>query len=173
MLTRKKVIPFVSLVLLIGVLFLIIGTPGYQSIRIKNRDFVSLENKLKEVVNTNTKIDIKELSDFVWDECYVFNPYYPPEAIYKKVGTEWTTARTYIGYLLFHNMENKTVNDEQFIIVFKKSNKVILSAKYSLNQLPVIFKLDNYKFTSDNSKFIVSVAKQYDEGKIKELSLKK
>lgn len=173
MLTRKKVIPFVSLVLLIGVLFLIIGTPGYQSIRIKNRDFASLENKLKEVVNANTKIDIKELSDFVWDECYVFNPYYPPEAIYKKVGTEWTTARTYIGYLLFHNMENQTVNDEQFIIVFKKSNKVILSAKYSLNQLPVIFKLDNYKFTSDNSKFIVSVAKQYDEGKIKELSLKK
>jgi thermostable 8-oxoguanine DNA glycosylase len=34
------------------------------------------------------------------------------------------------------------------------------------------FKLDNYRFTSSNAKFIVSAAKQYDESKIKELILK-
>jgi len=56
--------------------------------------------------------------------------------------------------------------------VFKKDSKVILSAQYSLNQLPIIFKLDNYKFASSNADFIVSVAKQYDLGRIKELSLK-
>jgi hypothetical protein len=173
MLTKKKATPIVALVLVIGILFLIIGTRRYQSIKIKNRDFVPLENKLKEAVIANTEIDIKELSDFDWDECYVFTPYYPPESIYEKVGTTWTTTRTYIGYLLFHIMDIGTVNDDQFVIVFKKGNKVILSATYSLNQLPVIFKLDNYKFTSDNSKFIISVAKQYHEGKIKELSLKK
>ncbi|WP_406766781.1 hypothetical protein [Candidatus Clostridium radicumherbarum] len=164
--------PIVALILIIGILFLIFGTPRYQSIRIKNGDFAGLKNKLKEAVNINSEVDIKELADFDWDECYVFAPYFPPEEIYKRVGSEWTTTKTYIEYLLFHNMENQIVNDAQYVVVIKKDSKVILSTKYDLNELPVIFKLDNYKFTSSNFKFIVSVAKQYVEGQIKELSLK-
>ena len=57
-------------------------------------------------------------------------------------------------------------------MVFKKGNKVVLSRRYSINELPVIFKLDNYKFTSNKAKFLVTVAKQYDKDKIKELILK-
>jgi hypothetical protein len=172
MLTKKKVKPIIGVALLAAMLFLLFGTPRYQSIKVKNENFAGLENKLKEAINTNTEIDIKKLTDFDWDECYVFTPYYPTEAIYEKVGAEWTTTKTYIEFLLLHNVERQTVNDDQYGIVFKKDSKGILSAKYSLNQLPVIFKLDNYKFTSSNAKFIVSAAKQYDEGKIKELVLK-
>lgn len=170
---KKKIVLIIGIVLIAGILFLIFGTPKYQSMKIKNRDFLSLENKIKEAVNTNAEIDMKKLTDFDWDECYVFTPYYPPKAIYEKVGSEWTTTKTYIGLLLFHNVENQTENDDQHIIVFKNDNKVVLSSKYSLNQLPVIFKLDDYKFTSNNAEFIVSTAKQYNEGKIKELVLKK
>lgn len=172
MLAKKKIVLIMGIVLVIAVLFLIFGTPRYQSIKVKNKNFASLESKLKEEVNTNTEINIKELTDFDWDECYVFTPYYPPKEIYEKVGAEWTTTKTYIEFLLFHNSENQTVNDDQYVIVLKKNSKVILSAQYSLNQLPIIFKLDNYKFASNNADFIVSVAKQYDLGRIKELSLK-
>lgn len=172
MLGKKKMVFIMGIILVIAVLFLIFGTPRYQSIKVKNKNFASLKSKLKEAVNTNTEINIKELTDFDWDECYVFTSYYPPEVIYEKVGVEWTTTKTYIEFLLFHNSENQTVNDGQYVIVFKKDSKVILSAQYSLNQLPIIFKLDNYKFASSNADFIVSIAKQYDLGRIKELSLK-
>jgi len=77
-----------------------------------------------------------------------------------------------MGFLLFHSAENQTVNDEDFLMVLKKDNKVGLAKLYSINQLPVIFKLDNYKFTSNNTKFLVRIAKQYDGGKIKELILR-
>lgn len=173
MLNKRKILMIVGVVLLIAILFLIFGTPRYQSIKLKNKDFGGLENKLKEAVNANTEIDISKLTEFDWDECYVFPPYYPSEAIYKKVGAEWTTTKTYVQFLLFHNIENQTVNDDQYIIMFKKDNKVVLSAKYSLNQLPIIFKLDNYKFVNNNAKFIVSVAEQYAGGKIRELDLKR
>lgn len=173
MLNRKKIVLIIALGLALSVLFLIFGTPGYQAIKIKNKSFVDLENKLKDAVNTSTEIDIKKLTDFDWDECYVFTPYYPPEAIYEKVGAEWTTTKTYIEFLLFHGFENEIVNEDQYVIVFKKDSKVILSAKYSLNQLPIIFKLDNYQFASSNAKFMVSTAKQYVEGNIKELTSKK
>jgi len=170
---NKKIVSIIGAVLVIIISFSIFGTLRYQFIKVKNESFVNLENKLKEVVNTNTEIDINELTDFEWDECYVFTPYYSPEAIYEKVGVEWTTTKTFIEFLLFHDVENQTVNDDQYMIVFKKDDKVILSAKYSLNQLPIIFKLDDYKIASNNAKFMVTVAKQYDEGKIKELILRR
>lgn len=173
MLKNKKLVLIVQVIFIITILFCIFGTPRYQSIKVKNESFVDLENKLKEAVNSSTEIDIKKLTGFDWDECYVFTPYYPSKAVYEKVGTEWTSHKTFIGFLMFHNMENETVNDDQYLIVFKKESKVILTARYSLDQLPVIFKLENNRFTSDNAKFIVSVPKQYDEGKIKELVFKK
>lgn len=70
-------------------------------------------------------------------------------------------------------MENETFNDEDRLMVFRKGKRVVLSQIYSLNQLPVIFKLNDYKFTSNNSKFLVTNSKLYDEGKIKELVFKK
>lgn len=170
---NKKIVSIIGSVLVVIISFFIFGTQRYQSIKVKNESFVNFENKLKEAVNTNTEIDINKLTSFDWDECYVFTPYYPPKAIYEKVGVEWTTTKTFIEFLLVHDSENQTINDDQYMIVFKKDNKVILSAKYSLNQLPVIFKLDNYKVASNNAKFMVTVVKQYDEGKIKELLLKK
>lgn len=170
---RKKGILILGVVSIVAILFLTFGTPSYQAIKVKNKNFTVFENKLKEAVNKNSEIDLKKLTDFDWDECYVFTPYYPPKEIYEKVGTEWTTARTYIRFILFHGLENKTVNDDQYLIAFKKDSKVILSAVYSIEKLPVVFKLDNYMFTSSNAKFIVSTyANQYDEGKIKELTIK-
>jgi len=166
---NTKIVWISGAVLVIIISFSIFGTPRYQSIKVKNESFVNLENKLKEAVNTNTEIDINELTNFEWDECYVFTTYYSPKVIYEKVGVEWTTTKTFIEFLLFHDVENQTVNDDQYMIVFKKDDKVILSAKYSLNQLPIIFKLDDYKISSNNAEFMVIVAKQYDEGKIKEL----
>jgi hypothetical protein len=170
---NKKLLINITIVFIIIISFSIFGTPRYQSIKIKNEDFSDLENKLKEEANKNFEIDIKELTNFDWDECYVFSPYYPSKDVYEKVGTEWTTAKTFIGFCMFHNSENETVNEDQFFIVFKKEKKVVLEKRYSLNELPIIFKLDNNKFTSNNAKFSVLTSKTYSQDKIKELILKK
>ncbi|BCZ47180.1 hypothetical protein psyc5s11_32470 [Clostridium gelidum] len=172
MIERKKVVRNIVIVFMITLLFFIVGTPRYQSMKIKSEGFSDLENKLKETVFDNSEIDIKKLTNFDWDECYVFNPYYPSKEVYEKVGVEWTNTKTFIGFLMIHDVENETSNDDQFLIVFKKENKVVLAKIYSLNELPVILKLEDNKFTSSNAKFLVTVSKQYDEGKIKELVLK-
>ncbi|UZW14480.1 hypothetical protein OSC52_01150 [Clostridium pasteurianum] len=166
----KKIFPLIGITLII--LFFIFGTPRYQSVKISNESFIVLENKLKEASNTNSEININNLTSFSWDECYVFPPYYPQEMIYEKVGREWTSSETFIEFLMFHNIENQTVNDDQYLIVFKKDNNIVLSKIYDLDQLPVIFKLDKYKFKSNNANFLIKVSNQYDEGKIKELTLK-
>lgn len=173
MVKEKKAVLISGVIIVISILFSIFGTPRYQSIKIKNEKFEGVESKLKVEVNRNTEIDINKLTDFDWDECYVFPPYYPSKQVYEKVGTEWTTYKTFIEFLMFHHIENQAFNEDQQLIVFKKDSKVILSEVYRLNTLPIIFKVDNYKFTSNNAKFMVIVAKQYDDDKIKELIIKK
>ena len=172
MINNKIIVRIIGVVfIIIIIVFFIFGTPRYQSMKTKSEGFSDLATKLK-ASTTKSEIDMNKLTNFVWDECYVFTPYYPSKAVYEMVGTEWTTSKTFIGFLMSHSAENETVNDDQFLIVFKKANKVVLAKRYSLSELPVIFKLDNYKFTSNNAKFLVGAAKQYDEGKVKELVLK-
>lgn len=168
---NKKVVNSIVFVFII-VLFSIVGTPRYQYIKIESEGFLDFENNLKEASIANSEIDIKQLTNFDWDECYVLDPYYPSEEIYEKVGAEWTTAKTFIGFLMFHSIENEIVNEDQFVMVFKKENKVVIAKRYNLKELPVIFKLDNNKFESNNAKFLVTVSKLYDKGEIKELVLK-
>ena len=172
MIIIKRIGQFIAVVFILTLLFFTFGTSRYQSMKTKGCSLVVFENKLKKASAENSEIDISKLTNFQWDECYVFTPYYPSKDIYKKVGTEWTTAKTYLGFLVSHNAENDTISDEDFLIVFKKGTKVVLANKYSINQLPVIFKLDNFKFTRKNAKFLVTSSKQYDKGKIKELILK-
>lgn len=169
----RKNVKCILAVLTLILLFLIFGTPKYQSMKIKSRSFVEVENGIKEAVSISSEVDISKLINFQWDDCYVFHAYYPSEEVYKKVGREWTKCETYLGYLIFHRIENETVNDDQYLVVFKKDNKVILSEIYSLNELPVIFKIEDFKFTRDKGVFTVNSSKGFADGKIKELILKK
>lgn len=169
MIKNRKPAVIIGIFLSIIILFLIFGTPGYQSIKIKNKSFGDTENNIKEACSKNNTIDLKKLTNFDWDECYIFTPYYPSEKVYEKTGTEWTTYRTYIGFLMFHGMENETVSDDQYLIVFKKDSRVILSAKYSLSQLPVIFRPDGCRIIVNNSRFQVTSSKQYNDSRVKEL----
>lgn len=169
MIKSRKPAVIMAVFISIAVLFFIFGTPGYQSMKIRNKSFADTENNIKEACSKNTIIDLKKLTDFDWDECYIFTPYYPSEKVYEKAGTEWTTCRTFIGFLMFHGMENETVSDDQYLIVFKKGSRVILSEKYSLSQLPVIFRPDSCRITVNNARFQVTSSKQYDNSTIKEL----
>ncbi|ERI92333.1 hypothetical protein HMPREF1982_02315 [Clostridiales bacterium oral taxon 876 str. F0540] len=170
--SKRKSLIIIGAVLIAAILFSIFGTPKYQSMKINNISSETLISKLNEAVSTNPDVDMNKLTDFKWDECYVFTPYYSSKQVYEKTGVEWTSYKTFIGFLMFHSTENETVNDDQYLIVFKKDNKVVLADKYSLSKLPIIFKLKDFRITRDNAKFKVTASKQYDGGKVKELVLK-
>jgi len=172
MLVRKKPLIIIGAVVIAAILFSIFGTPKYQSMKINIISSEILHSTLKEAVSTNSEVDISKLTDFKWDECYVFTPYYPSKQVYEKTGVEWTSYKTFIGFIMFHSAENETVNDDQYLMVFKKDNKVVLADKYSLSKMPIIFKLKDFRITRDNAKFTVTASKQYDGGKVKELVLK-
>lgn len=159
---ENKFLIFTLLIISFIGLFLIFGTPSYQSIKIKAANDNFFKKEIVELSSSNKEIDIKECTDFQWDEFYVFPPYYPNENIFKDVGVKWTERRTYLGYLLFRDMEYEAVSEEQFLIVFKKDDKVILSKIYTTNKIPIIFKdsLNTYaplKVNVKKSKFIVNV----------------
>ncbi|WHH58334.1 hypothetical protein [Petroclostridium sp. X23] len=164
----KKTMMVIGIIFII-IFFFIFGTPKYQSMKIKSEDFSDFAIKIKEASKTYSEIDIKKFINFNWDECYVFPPYYPPERVYEKTGTEWTEYKTFIGFLLFHDIEHESVDDSDYLIVFKKDSKVVLSQITSSDELSVIFRLDNFKFASSNAKFLVRDAEQYEGEKIKEL----
>lgn len=152
---KNTIILIVGLTIILTGVFMVYGTFYYRSIKINNISTKKFENTLKDKLKSQSSIDIKKCTDFEWDRAYVFPPYHSSNDVYKKVGKEWTNYNTYIGYLLFHDMENKTVSEGQRLIVFTKNDNVILSKIYNLIDLPVIFQVPDYSFTSTDSQFNV------------------
>lgn len=148
----KKVL---FLVVLLSILFFAFGTPKFQTMKINSIDIAQFENALKEKALTSSEIDIKECTDFEWDLCYVFPPYHSSESVYEIVGREWTVANTYIGYLVFHDSENQTWSENQFLMVFTNNGDVVSSNIYTVGELPVFLRVKDYKFNAENSVFVV------------------
>ncbi|SHI45694.1 hypothetical protein SAMN02745163_00298 [Clostridium cavendishii DSM 21758] len=136
-------------------IFLIIGTPKYNSIKIKNKDFKDSQKTFDESIEKNSEIDINKIVKFEFDEVYIFTPYYPSKSIYEKLNQEWTTCSTYLGYILLHDVENESLNDDEFLMVFKKADKVVATNLYKLNNVKNIVVDGHNKLTKDNAKLVV------------------
>ncbi|MEW8955449.1 hypothetical protein [Clostridium sp.] len=149
-------------------LFLIFGTSSYRAMKVRNIDTTMVEENLKSISDKDKEIEISNFTDFQWDSAYVFPSYYPSEKIYEKVGVKWTEAKTFIGYLFSKSTENNTLSEDQYIMIFKKGDKIISSKVYSLSEVPVIFNIPNYEFTYDSCKFQVTT----NENGYRELTLK-
>jgi len=159
---KKTLIYSILVIMCLSGLFLIVGTPHYQSIKITTRNNYYFKNQIIEQARVKQEVDIKECTDFEWDEFYVFPPYYPTASIFEEVGVEWTELRTYLGYLIFNGMEHETVSEGQNLIVFKKGDKIIMSDIYFM---PISFEYvaNNYsplKVSAGESIFIVNEANE-------------
>lgn len=167
---KKRVLIIAGSLFVVFLLFFIFGTPEYREMKIKNEDFSTLETRLKDACTTKDVVNIAEEANFSWDECYVFPPYYPSEEVYKSVGKEWTSAKTFIEYVMFHNMENEVHSEGQYLIVFKSNGKVVLSTIYNLRDMPIVFNLKDNKFTKDKAKFSIKSSDKYGVSEVKELT---
>jgi hypothetical protein len=71
-----------------------------------------IQEKVNEIEDSLTSIDLTELTPFEWDRVYTFDPYTPKEMVYETVGYKWDTI-------------SESVSEGMNQIVFLKDGKVV------------------------------------------------
>ena len=127
------------LVLAVTILIGYIWWEYYNSHKIK--EDIELKNEVIKVVQSSKKIDFSKVTNFEWDEIYLFTPYTDSKEILKKDGVK--------GYNSKLNME---YNDGINIIAFVNSKKIITYIE--INRSDFDFEpIKNSKISKDKSIF--------------------
>ena len=108
---KKKSIVMI-LVLALTILIGYIWWEYYNSHKVKE-DF-ELKNKVIKVVQSSKEIDFSKVTNFEWDEIYLFTPYTDSKEILKKDGVKRYNSKLNMEY-----------NDGINIIAFVNSKKII------------------------------------------------
>jgi hypothetical protein len=142
----------IALFLIISLMLFLPSYISFRSQEINNEYLESFKNELVTTVQQKPSFDMNNLTPFEWDRMYVIRPYTSRTEMQKIVGIEWTTADTYIGYLIFDKtwLGEYPLDDDIFHkLVFVKGNKVVLD---------VTLDRSNVDFTQINSPVITGNA---------------
>lgn len=160
----------ISVFLIIPLILFSSSYINFRSQKINNEYLESFKNKLMTTIQQESYFDMKNITPFEWDRMYVILPYTSRTEMQKIVGTKWTTADTYIGYLIFDKtwLGEHPLDDDIFHkLVFVKDNKVVLDvtlnrgdADFTQISSPVIN--DNALFDIDkiDGRNIIKISKQ-------------
>lgn len=167
--TKSKTI-IIAVFLIIPLILFLSSYMGFRSQKINNEHLESFKNNLMATIQQKSHFDMKNITPFEWDRMYVILPYTSRTEMQKIVGTKWTTADTYIGYLIFDKtwLGEHPLDDDIFHkLVFVKDNKVVLDvtlnrgdADFTQISSPVIN--DNALFDIDkiDGRNIIKISKQ-------------
>ena len=153
--TKSKTI-IIAVFLIIPLILFLSSYMGFRSQKINNEYLESFKNKLMTTIQQKSYFDIKNITPFEWDRMYVILPYTSRTEMQKIVGTKWTTADTYIGYLIFDKtwLGEHPLDDDIFQkLVFVKDNKVVLDV--TLDRSDVDFTQINSPVINDSALFII------------------
>jgi hypothetical protein len=166
----KSKIIIIAVFLIIPLILFSSSYINFRSQKINNEYLESFKNKLMTTIQQESYFDMKNITPFEWDRMYVILPYTSRTEMQKIVGTKWTTADTYIGYLIFDKtwLGEHPLDDDIFHkLVFVKDNKVVLDvtlnrgdADFTQISSPVIN--DNALFDIDkiDGRNIIKISKQ-------------
>ncbi|MDK2801605.1 MAG: hypothetical protein PWQ70_3224 [Clostridiales bacterium] len=166
----KSKIIIIAVFLIIPLILFLSSYINFRSQKINNEYLESFKNKLMTTIQQESYFDMKNITPFEWDRMYVILPYTSRTEMQKIVGTKWTTADTYIGYLIFDKtwLGEHPLDDDIFHkLVFVKDNKVVLDvtlnrgdADFTQISSPVIN--DNALFDIDkiDGRNIIKISKQ-------------
>lgn len=146
----------ISVFLIIPLILFSSSYISFRSQKINNEHLESFKNNLMTTIQQKSYFDMKNISSFEWDRMYVIWPYTSRTKMQKIVGTKWTTADTYIGYLIFDKtwLGEHPLNDDIFHkLVFVKDNKVVLDV--TLNRGNADFTQINSPVINSNALFII------------------
>lgn len=114
----------------------------------KLKEDKGLKNRIFETINNAEKIDFAEITDFYWEQMYIFTPYSIPRNILKEDGIKTVNSRFQIEIL-------DTIN----MIGFIDTNKLV-----AFVELPRSFGGENLlhflKFSREEAKFKISLDKK-------------
>ncbi len=135
---KKKSIVMI-LVLALTILIGYIWWEYYNSHKVK--EDIELKNEVIKVVQSSKEIDFSKVTNFEWDEIYLFTPYTDSKEILKKDGVKRYNSKLNMEY-----------NDGHNIIAFVNSKKIITYIE--INRSDFDFEpIENSKISKDKSIF--------------------
>ena len=146
----------ISVFLIIPLILFSLSYINFRSQKINNEHLESFKNKLMTTIQQESYFDMKNITLFEWDRMYVILSYTSRTEMQKIVGTKWTTADTYIGYLIFDKtwLGEHPLDDDIFHkLVFVKDNKVVLDV--TLNRGDADFTQISSPVINDSALFII------------------
>ena len=155
---KKKTIMITAFLIIPLILFLL-SYINYRSQRIYNEHLESFKSQLMTTVQQNSSFDMNNITPFEWDRMYVIRPYISRTEMQKVIGIKWTTADTYIGYLICDKTwfgEHPLDDDIFHKLIFVKDNKVVLDI--TLDRNDVDFTQINSPVINDDSLFDIDKA---------------
>ena len=134
---KKSIVMILALALTILIGY--IWWEYYNSHKVKE-DF-ELKNEVIKVVQSSKEIDFSKVTNFEWDEIYLFTPYTDSKEILKKDGVKRYNSKLNMEY-----------NDGINIIAFVNSKKIITYIE--INRSDFDFEpIENSKISKDKSIF--------------------
>lgn len=121
-----------AIILLIPVLIFAKSYLQYRDIRIQNLHAREFREALALVIKNNDAFDMREVTAFEWDEFYIIHPYTPRNQMQNIVGARWTTAESYLGFLVEKTVFGEHPLDDDIIqeLVFLKDGKVVCDTTF-------------------------------------------
>lgn len=128
-----KLIQRVSLVFFIlAVIVVTVSYVNYRALQINNNCYPDFKLKLIDTIKENDQFNMSRITKFDWDTMYIFSPYTSKEEMERTIGTAWTTAESYIGYIVdryflgIYPLEDDSLES----LVFVKAGKVICDCTF-------------------------------------------
>jgi hypothetical protein len=151
--SKKKTI-IISVLIFIPLILLILDYVNFRSQRTNHKHLESFKSELMTSIRQESSFDMKDITPFEWDKMYVIRPYLSRTEMYNIVGTKWTTADSYVGYLIFDKTrlgEYPLDDDIYHKLIFVNDNKVVLDV--TLDRTDVDFTQINSPVIDDDSLF--------------------
>ena len=128
---------------------------NYTKLNVSDQYADEFRGKLFKTIYKQKPFTMDEVTNFAWDQMYVFGPYLPQEHMQQVTGSTWTNNRTYVGYLLGGlGMDDFPLLDESYHkLVFVNQEKVVLDI--TLERYTVDFLSIKELRNTDRTKLIV------------------
>jgi hypothetical protein len=106
---------------------------NYLDIKVSRKYENDFRQELKRVISQETSFEMKEVTNFDWDQMFIFGPYTSRDDMQRVIGQEWTYY-SYIGYWLIQKsfLGKYPLDDDSYnSVVFMKGDKIVLDLTFS------------------------------------------
>lgn len=142
---HKKSKIIITIFLLIPAILFISSYVNFFRYKIDNEQEQCFKRELITTVHQKSSFNMTALTPFEWDTMYVIQPYTSRTQMQQIVGVKWTTAKSFLGYLVSEKTwfgEYPLDDDSFYKLVFVKGSRVVLDVTLNRNDVDFV-KIEN------------------------------